>query len=220
MKIIEGFFLGLSTGTSCIMACYPIFLPYLCSSIEGIKENNKKFLFFIIGRFISYILVGIIIGLSGYYALKYIPPEFEIYLRRVSYIVVGFLLILNGINFEFPKNHFCQKTLFLKDKKISAFSLGFLAGLNLCPPFIAAASRVFGLESNSAFSAIISGGFYFLFFFIGTTIFLLPLSLIGFFNKIKNKDFLNLFQFISRWTMIILGIYFSILEGLLYFLSR
>lgn len=222
MKILEGFFLGLSTGTSCIMACYPIFLPYLTSKIEGFGQNNRKFLFFTFGRFISYILVGIIIGILGYYALKYIPPEFEVYLRRFSWILAGILLILNGLKLEFPDIKLCKKTKLITHNKVSSFFIGFLAGLNLCPPFLAAATRVFGLqkEAPNLFSSILGGAIYFILFFLGTTTFLLPLLLAGFLDKIKDKSFINIFQFISRWTMIILGIYFSIFEGLIYFLSR
>lgn len=226
MKIVEGFLLGLSTGTSCIMACYPIFLPYLFSKLEGLKNNNIKFLFFTAGRFISYIIVGIILGLAGYFALKYIPAEFEVYLRRISWIIAGILLIINGINLEFSKSKFCLKTRFISNNKISSFFLGFLAGLNLCPPFLAAASRVFGLPKGSPFISMINGGLYFMIFFLGTTIFLIPLMLVGLIKKKKDADqhnsfnFINISQFIARWTMIILGIYFSFFEGILYFISR
>lgn len=225
MKIFEGFLLGLSTGTSCIISCYPIFLPYLFSKIEGFKENNIKFLFFTAGRFISYIIVGIILGLAGYYALKYIPPEFEVYLRRISWIIAGILLIINGINIEFSKSRFCLKTSFFSNNKISSFFLGFLAGLSLCPPFLAAASRVFGIPKSSPFISMLEGAFYFIMFFLGTTMFLLPLILVGIIKNNKNNnqnnsfDLINLSQFIARWTMIILGIYFSIFEGILYFFS-
>lgn len=220
MKILEGFLLGLSTGTSCIMACYPVFLPYLCSKLEGFNENNKKFLSFTFGRFISYIFVGILLGLLGYYALKFIPPEFEVYLRRISWIAAGILLILNGLNFEFPELKLCKNTKLLTNKKVSSFGIGFLAGLNLCPPFLAAASRVFGLGSKTPIFAMLEGALYFILFFIGTTVFLLPLILVGTLNKIKNSFFLNTFQFISRWTMIILGVYFSVFEGIIYLFSR
>lgn len=226
MKILEGFLLGLSSGTSCIMACYPIFLPYLFSKIEGFKENNIKFLFFTAGRFISYIIVGIILGLAGYFALKYIPPEFEVYLRRISFLIAGILLIINGINLEFSKSKFCLKTRFFSNKKVSSFLFGFLAGLNLCPPFLAAASRFFGLPKGSLIISMIYGGLYFTMFFSGTTIFLIPLILVGIFKKGKDADrnnsfsFINISQFIARWTMIILGIYFSFFEGILYFLSK
>ncbi len=220
MIIFEGFFLGLTTSTSCIMSCYPLILPLLTSRIKSLKENNIKFLFFTIGRFLSYICIGILLGILGYYTLKYIPVEFQVALKRVSWFLAGILLILNGINLEFPKTKFCSKTIFLTNNKISSFCLGFLAGLNLCPPFLAASSRVFGLNSSDPIDAMLWGGFYFIFFFLGTSISLLPLLSVGFFNKIRNKNFLNVFQFISRWTMIILGFYFAFLEGILYFLSR
>jgi len=216
MKIIEGFLLGLSTGTSCIMSCYPLILPFLFSNIEELKKNNIKVLLFILGRFVSYILVGGIIGIMGFYALRYIPPEFQINLKRISWVLAGFLLFLNGIFFQFPELKLCTNLKLLKEQKISSFILGILAGMNLCPPFLVASARVFALPSNTPLNAVIYGIAYFILFFLGTSIFILPLLGFSFFNKLKEES-LSILQYIARFTLIILGIYFLVFEGLIFF---
>ncbi|MCR4422645.1 MAG: sulfite exporter TauE/SafE family protein [Spirochaetales bacterium] len=218
MKIVEGFLLGLSTGTSCIMSCYPLIFPFLFIKIEGIKKNNIKLLLFIIGRLISYILIGAIIGFLGFYTLKYIPVRFQINIKRISWIIAGIILFINGVSLQFPKSLFCQRLKFINKQNNSTFMLGILAGLNLCPPFLTAASRVFALPSDSGLLSIFHGIVYFILFFFGTTIFFIPLFAAGFFNKVK-EEIKSLLEYIARFTLIILGIYFFFFEGLIFFLQ-
>ena len=77
-------------------------------------------------------------------------------------------------------------------------TLGFLTGVNVCPPFLASLSYVFNLRS--AFSGIL----YFLGFFSGTSLYIVPATLLGFFT---HKPIL---QKIARLSGVLVGIYFLI----------
>ncbi|MCX8057851.1 MAG: sulfite exporter TauE/SafE family protein [Spirochaetes bacterium] len=247
MFYIEGFLVGLSTGTSCIMSCYPVLLPFLLSQIKGLKDSSIKWILFIFGRLISYLSVGGIVGISGYYLLGYVDPKVQILLKRLSWVLIGLLFITNSIKFLFLKEDlikfeddnkkdrlknnrcflkfpiiFLRKNINLNNERLYSFILGFLAGLNICSPFIFAITRVFTFSSNSVTQSIFSGILYFFSFFLGTTIFLLPLLLTGLLNNLwkeKKEEVKNNLQFISRVAMFIIGVYFFLFEGLFYLIS-
>ncbi|MFH1427477.1 MAG: sulfite exporter TauE/SafE family protein [Patescibacteria group bacterium] len=170
MDIFNGFLLGLSTGVFCLAYCAPIFLPQL------IAEKSKfhgwlVFIKFNLGRLIAYAIFGALFGWLG--------SEFQLnFLKNFSsWIIISLsvLLILYGLGLSLPKLSWCSWT-----KKIQLpFISGFLLGINICPPFLLA------LTVNFQTGGIINGLIFFLMFFLGTTIYLMPLTFFGYLANTK-----------------------------------
>ena len=220
MRLLEGFLLGLSTGTYCVMSCYPLILPVLMSSLDGHKANAKRVSLFVAGRFFSYILVGALIGMAGWYAQGFIPPDAQIIMKRISWLFAGTILVVGGIWTNFPRLKLCQTLPALWNAAHQSLELGVLAGLNLCPPFLAAGARIFALPAGSSAGAALSGALYFFCFFLGTTVFLLPLFGTGFLGTNGAGKAKATIQNTARIIMLLLGCYFFFFEGIVYFMNR
>ena len=74
--------------------------------------------------------------------------------------------------------------------------MGFLMGVNICPPFLISVAYVFTL--HSMFKGIV----YFLVFFAATTLYFLPLFFFGFLSK------LNEFRAVARVSAVLVGLLF------------
>lgn len=201
----EALLLGLSTGTYCAMFCAPVLLPFLFSEeIDSRKKNIRYVILFLAGRLAGYVVIGGFLGGIGAYALGYIDPAVERKVSGTAFLCIGIIMLIAGIRFQNTGGRMCAAASRMFKPGVAALVLGLLTGLNLCPPFFAAASRVFMSEGG------ISGGVtYFIFFFIGTSVYFLPLFGI---HLIKKN--MNYVRMVSRFAMILLGVYFALVLGI------
>ena len=175
--LFEAFFLGLSTGPMCLAYCTPVLVPFMVS-----EEKYKLFhllrlsLFFLFGRLIGYMIIGLVTGILGNALSGYMKNSFF----PVVTILMGVALLIFGLLKNFPEAKLCCRW---SGSNASGFigisAIGLLIGFNICPPFIAAIT-------DSLTIGTISGSIlYFVSFFIATSLFLLPLFLLGTFSRIK-----------------------------------
>ena len=202
---MEGFLLGLSSGAFCIMYCAPLAVPFFLSENAGWGKNTRKVFVYILGRFLGYIVFGAILGSMGAYAVGYLDPVVKRQFSAFGAIAAGAYMLLTGLMYNFPKFEICKLFRKIYKQGSSAFIYGFLTGLSLCPPFFAAAARVFG-EGGGA----VSGVLYFGSFFLGTAIYHLPLFGIPIFQKKMEMVMMT-----ARSVMILMGGYFFFFLGLL-----
>lgn len=171
---IEGITLGLSTGVFCLTSCAMVFVPLLLSQKSGIFAGARVVGEFTLGRFTAYIAVGAVAGILG---MKLENPLGKKIIGAAMILLSG-LLILHIIH-QIPNFlQFCRR---IHTEKIKfPFLLGFLTGVNICPPFLLAVSRAADSES------LIHGVELFVGFFLGTSVYMaLPLP-ISFFGKWEN----------------------------------
>jgi len=203
----EAFLLGLSTGTYCAVSCAPVMLPFLFSQTGEFKNNTVYIIRFMLGRLAGYIFVGAILGVTGTLAMEQMPVRYYAIITASAYMVIGLLMLLTGI-FYFAKGSLVCRAIGRRlTPQLNAVVLGILTGINFCPPFFAAAARVLSYRQP------LNGVLYFIFFYMGTSIFLLPL-----FGIPVVRKHLNEIRIVARITTVILGIYFFIIAGLLGFL--
>lgn len=188
--ISEGFLLGLSTGTICLTTCVPIYLPYLIGERRNLGKNFLKIFEISAGRFISYIAFGAIAGWLGTSISRVDRSLFT----GIAYILLSVFLILTAVRIH-RKEKACHISKMLKITK-SAFMLGILTGINFCPAFLIALTKA--VELGGA----ISGMMLFLGFFVGTTLFLIPLAFTGLLASIKKV------KYIAKITALVIGIWF------------
>jgi sulfite exporter TauE/SafE len=192
---IKASILGLSTGLFCTSTCLPLLLPVLLSrSKSTMRKGNIALLQFFVGRFVSYLLVGLISGILGLYL-----TESDIYqeiIIPIIYLIIGVLMIIYGVSGLLVHVKTCTKI----DKKFQKpgylFLLGFLMGLNICPPFLLA----IGAASN--LGDVLKSMFFFTVFFVATSVYFIPLIFTGFAARVHKL------QKLARYFSVAAGIYF------------
>ncbi len=207
--IIEAFLLGISTGVYCFSQCGIVLVPYIFSEENTkIKDNSIAVFKFLLGRFFAYLLIGALIGFLGQTVndgFLTIPESILGKIVGVSYITLSLLLILNATSHLKKNGNYCRKYNRYKTYLHLPVILGLITGINVCPPFLLAATKVFELGNT------VSGMLFFLVFYVGTSLFLLPFSFSGVFKKIEG------IKTIAQFTSVMVGIYLGI-YGTLYIL--
>ncbi len=194
--LLEGFTLGFSTGTICLVSCTPIYLPYLISENRSFSKNIWKVLEISLGRFFSYIVFGLLAGWIG----SNIATINRDLFTGIAYSLLSLFMILSVVRTK-KKEKKCHIPAFAKITS-SAFLLGVFTGINFCPSFLIALSKAVDLAGP------ISGALLFLGFFFGTSIFLIPLAFSGFLAYIKNL------KYIAQIASIAIAIWFLFSAGL------
>ena len=210
--LIQPFLLGISVGIFCFTYCVPFIAPYLVSEQRKLKRNFKIILEFILGRLIGYILFGAIFGYLG----EKIASQTVNLILIIALMVLSVILIFYALGLLKPKGFFCLapsslakgggSARYAKFREKVPILMGFLMGINICPPFLMSLAYVFTLHSA------VKGIIYFLFFFLGTTIYFLPITLLGFLGKMKE------FRLVARISGVIVGLVFLIYG--IYYLIR
>jgi sulfite exporter TauE/SafE len=199
MNLSEGFFLGLSTGAACLAYCGVVLIPFLLGEGKDIKRNTYYVSFFLAGRLISYILIGALAGIVGKMILQ--PGILKTSLFGITYIILAILLIVYGFHRfrEVCMGKVTNKTISSFGERwpmVIPFVGGIVIGINICPPFLIAIAKA--LETGNLSGSIL----FFVMFFLGTSLYFLPLPFIGFFKR----------QHVLR----IVGKYAAILTGVVY----
>ena len=197
LNFASGYLVGLSVGVYCLGLCLPIFLPVLMSQKRNLKKSFSIVLEFSLGRLLGYLLFGLIIGYLG----QSIHNKWIHTLVSLVNLWMGITLILFALGRIDKK--LCALLPFAKIKW--PFLIGFLTGINVCPPMVASLTHVFNLKSA------INSLLYFLLFFLGTSTYIIPAAFFGIFTKS------NLVQKIARLSGILAGLYFIIRNVMLLF---
>ncbi len=172
--IFEGMMLGLSAGIYCVGICFVFFIPYLL--VEGklkVFENLRKISSFMLGRFIAYIAFALIMGFIG-------SSYQNIFTARLSYICLiaaSSLMLIYSIGHNFRDSGFCAPLVNRFSLMRIPFFLGLFTGLNPCPPFLVGAARLWTLND------ILGGVVLFIAFFLGTSVYMIPLAFVSYLNK-------------------------------------
>lgn len=193
-RILSGFLAGLSTGIYCLGFCLPIFLPILLSQRRTAKTSFRLVVEFSLGRLAGYAVFGFIVGYLG----QVITSGSVHLLVTLANIWTGILMILYSLGTIDKK--ICS---LIPMKKIKwPLIVGFLTGVNICPPFLASLTHVFNLRDA------VASLWYFLMFFLGTSLYIVPSALLGVFTK---KGWVQKFAQVSG---VIVGIYFVVISFL------
>ena len=196
--ILKGLALGFSTGIFCLGFCFPILGPLILSKEEAtIKETSLSLILFVFGRLAAYLLFGLFVGILGQYAKEAL--FFRTTVIPALFVVLGIVMILYGMVQIFPHFSLCRMTQKRFFNSQSFFVIGFLAGINVCPPFLLALSYALSVGE------IIKSMIFFLFFFLATTIFFLPFLFSGMISRFEEV------RIAARITAMIAGAWFSFL---------
>ena len=199
--LLEGLGLGLATGIYCLTACAPFFVPYLISENRGKWSSNFRLVAeFLIGRLLAYVLFAAAVSFIGMKFKNSIPPK----LLSGAVILTALLMILYGLPVNFPRFELCIKIQKYSSRLRFPLLLGFLVGINICPPFVQ------GLLTLLFLGSVLKGILFFTAFYLATTIYTLPLLSIGILHYSEK------FKNIGTVSSLISGIWFFI-AGTLHF---
>jgi hypothetical protein len=171
---MSGFLLGLSLGAACLASCAPVLVPWYLAGAARWGRNFLLLGLFSAGRQAGYSAFGILAWL--------IHPAIESVRGSFVFGLIYLAMAVMLIQFGRAKSHSgCVgegamrriPAAILARPWILAVILGLLVGLNLCPPFVAAFTKA--AESSSLAGSV---GF-FVSFWAGTTVYLLPLPMVG-----------------------------------------
>ncbi len=206
---LEAITLGMSTGTYCSMYCGPVLIPFLCGTDKpGYKRNAGLIGAFLAGRLTTYFILGAVFAALGFLVNEYMNPAFARRLSVFAYIFSGLILLINSLGLRFPwgcsNGCKCPKLRKIGNDWVTAIASGLAVGLHICPPLWTAMLRsIFGGNG-------IPGLFYFVFFYIGTLPYFIPLLGIPFLTKR-----ISALRAVSRITQFCIGLYFLIFTGLI-----
>jgi hypothetical protein len=197
----EGFLLGLSTGFYCLVSCLPLLAPYLLAEGSSAwRLNLRIFLEFLAGRFLAYMLFALLATLAGQAGRGALPP----WLLPLSMLLCG--LWMGGLAvFRVRTASACAlKTGISPFAQRLPLLLGFVTGINVCPPFAAGFLRLMELAD------LPSGFAYFGGFFTATSLFISPVLLGTPWVGARANE-------IGRLTLLLAGLWYALLglKGLL-----
>lgn len=189
--IIQPLLAGLSMGLFCTTSCLPFIAPYLVAEQRDPKATAGVLLQFILGRLGGYVLFGAVFGWLGE---RLTGSEFNLF-TIISLVLLSILLILYAVGLMKPSWSVCGMSAW--PRRRIPLLMGFLMGVNICPPFLMSVAYVFTLHS------MFKGIAYFLVFFAATTLYFLPLFFLGFLSK------LNEFRVVARVSAVLVGLLFT-----------
>jgi sulfite exporter TauE/SafE len=142
------------------------------------------------GRFIAYLIFGALAGWFG----SFLPHHQRTLFTGISYILLSVFLVLNVVRTH--RTEKCCKIPAWTKFTHSAFMLGIVTGVNFCPSFLIALTKSVDL------GGALGGVLLFMGFFVGTTIFLIPLAFSGLLTAIGKV------KIAARYASLLIAIWF------------
>jgi len=170
---LQIFGIGFSFGIAgpCFLACTPVLVTYIAGSKKAWKEVFKDIFVFLSGRFLAYILLGALAGLSGSILRKFTSSGISSYFQPLAGAVTILFAIIVLAN---KNNNECAcRTVHGKIYNFTGvFIFGFLIGVSPCAPLLALLFDI-TLMSKGTFDGMIYA------FFFGAGTFLSGLITVG-----------------------------------------
>ncbi len=170
--LTEGFVLGLSVGLTCLVTCGPVFFAFALRRERTLGQSFSVFGQILLGRFFGYAIFGAAAGALG----GMIPESVRAPISFAAFVALGGIMIYYGIRGE--RVGTCPKRS--AGRYIAhPVLLGFVTGLEICPPFLLALARAASLGGPVAGAALFVG------FFAGTSIYILPIAFFGVASSVR-----------------------------------
>jgi hypothetical protein len=173
---MEPFLLGLSNGAVCVAYCAPVLVPCLLGEGGGVSRSGGLLACFLGGRLLGYLLFGIMAWAVGRPLLKAVGHRELIV--GFAYVLLSMLLVRYGFFSERRSCRASRVTVRLQaggrvSPSLLPVAAGLATGLNFCPPFLLA------LAGTAGQGTLVHTFYFFLSFFLGTSVFFLPAPFIG-----------------------------------------
>lgn len=203
-NLAEPALLGFSSGLVCLAACGPVLLPWLAAAGEGGRGTARLLAQFLGGRLVGYLGFASLAWAIGL-ALP-LPARTNAFAYGLVHIALAIALLVFAVPARRRPEPCARLSIFRRATTRSGFLapvlLGFLTGLNLCPPFVAAGVRA--AERHSLPGALA----FFLLFFAGTLVWFLPYLGSALLRRLPAVPT------VARYTAALVAVYYLLLGGL------
>jgi hypothetical protein len=174
--------------------------PSLLTERAGFRPHVRYLSAFLAARLLGYMLFAVVAWELG--MLASMLPAPRMLLMGAVYVLLACILLWYAYSARRTCAQPCadSKLVSIGAKKnrgvAGAASLGFLTGLNLCPPFVAAGIRA--AQMGSLVAALL----FFAAFFVGTSVWFVPFLSLGCF--VRNQAVIT----VARMAMVIIALYY------------
>jgi sulfite exporter TauE/SafE len=204
---MQGFLLGLASGTSCLAFCAPVLIPLFLEEGKGIRQNLLALLQFLGGRLGGYTLLGLLAWGTGSLLLE--ATGYQSLLVATAYVLLAILLLAAVLRKRAPAGACAlggARAWLARWPALLPVGMGFWAGLKICPPLLLA-------FAGAANARTLAGSLLlFLTFFLGTSVYFFPISFVGAFRHVAEL------RIVARFAAVIVALYYLYL-GLLLFVG-
>ncbi|HEV2400457.1 MAG TPA: sulfite exporter TauE/SafE family protein [Candidatus Sulfotelmatobacter sp.] len=195
----EALLLGLGSGPACVASCGPVLIPSLLAERDGLRVNARYLAAFLGTRLLGYILFAAVAWELR--TLVPLPAAVHSLAFSLIYLVLGGVLLRYSYSAGKACSHPERRELVTigttMHRRISgAAAIGFLTGISLCPPFVAAAIRA------AASPSVAAAVFFFATFFIGTSVWFVPFASLGWIHR--NEAVTT----VARMTMALIALFY------------
>lgn len=173
--------LGLATGPICLASCGPVVLPWMLVQPRGVRVHARQLSIFLAARLAGYLLFAALIWFAGLAISRSWTGRSWVFGSVQVALAAGLLIYAVAwphAGCAFRHTH-RNRLVHIGDppdprpRPTGAAALGFLTGINLCPPFLVAGVRAAQLPSLPA--ALL----FFAVFFVGTAVWFTPFLSLG-----------------------------------------
>jgi hypothetical protein len=173
----DSFILGLSSGSACLVTCGIVMFPYLMARSAGVKRIAADLSVFMLTRLVIYFLLATITWLFG--QAVFTKPLMRNVIPGILYIVFAVMLVWYSIGRNRKTECPAKIITTVNNKKLVPIFLGVVNSLGFCPALLII------LTKGASQSTMVQSYMAFLAFFIGSSLWFLPLPLAG---KIRKKQ--------------------------------
>jgi hypothetical protein len=176
----EAFILGLSSGSACLVTCGMVMFPYLLAGSARVRRIATDLSLFLLIRLLIYFILATLAWYFGQ-AIFSFPAERDI-VSGILYIVFAAMLVWYSISKS--RNPECPAKIVktINNKRLIPIFLGIVNSLGFCPALLII------LTKGATQPTITHSYIAFLAFFIGSSLWFLPLPLAG---RIQKREILK-----------------------------
>jgi sulfite exporter TauE/SafE len=196
----EALVLGLASGPACLASCGPVVVPSLLAERSGLRLNVRFLSMFLATRLLGYLLFAVVAWELG--ALVSVRPSARWLTLAVIHVLLACVLLWYAYSAGRVCAHSCAGSELVtiggagKHRIPGAAVLGFLTGVSLCPPFVAAGVRA--AQASSVAAALL----FFTVFFLGTSVWFVPFASLGWLRR--NEAVTT----VARMAMVLIACYY------------
>jgi len=176
----DSFILGISSGSACLATCGMVMFPYLMAGSAGVKRIAADLTLFLFTRLAAYFILA---TLSWYFGQAIFS---NLIVRNVVpgvlYIVFATMLVWYSISNNSKKECPVKIVMTVEKRRLVPIILGVVNSFAFCPALFIILTK--GATQGTLAQSYIA----FLAFFIGSSIWFLPLPLAG---KMKRNEILK-----------------------------
>jgi sulfite exporter TauE/SafE len=201
----EALLLGVSSGPVCLASCTPVLIPVLAAEQKSPRGTGALLAQFLGGRLAGYLgfaclawLLGLSLRLQPRgHALIYGLADLGLSIFLASYALA--MRAHPAASCDQPCPAARARLFAHRFRSFAPVILGFVSGLTLCPPFVAAGVR--SAESGGLAHSLL----FFLWFFFGTSVWFAPSVGLGLLRRFAAVGL------VARLTLFLLAAYYGYL---------